>query len=167
MKFLKLLGVTALTLSVAAVSNASEVDSDAGAKIVAPLEITNTASLYFGTIAPSLDQDENIFVDSTGIRDCGSAVTCLTNDHSAAQFTVSGEDGMSYYINLPGDGEVELSNGSGGTMSVSSFVSSKADEIGTLTGGTEDFAVGANLSVTANQPTGDYVGTFAVSVEYN
>ncbi len=165
MKFLKLLGVTALTLSVATVSNASEVDSDAGAKIVAPLEIANTTSLYFGTIAPGLDQDGVVKVGYSGDKACGSSLTCLTNDHTAAQFTVSGEDGMIYIIQVPS--AIELSNGSGDTMTVSSFESSSFADQGVLTGGTHTFSMGAELQVAANQPTGDYVGTFAVAVEYN
>ncbi len=165
MKFLNTLGVLAITFSIATISNASEVDSDAGAKIVAPLEITNTTGLYFGTIAPSLHQDDTVQVGATGTRVCGTSITCLTNDHSAAQFLVSGESDMMYYVNLPAD--LELANSAGDTMKVFNFTSSATDDIGTLTGGTDDFGVGADLLVFAGQKSGDYVGTFTVTVEYN
>ena len=49
-------------------------------------------------------------------------------------------------------------------MGVDAFRSSKSS--GTLVSGSDSFTVGGTLDVTANQPTGEYTGTFTVAVEY-
>lgn len=141
---------------------AADVETDAGAKIIAPLQIANTTALYFGTIAPSLTADDTVVVNAAGAKTCGSELTCLTDDHTAAAFNVTGEADHSYTIDLPT--QIQLSNGADGSMTVDGFAGSQ--ETGTLSNGADSFSVGGTLSVGANQATGEYTGTFIVTVEY-
>ncbi|MEM8616153.1 MAG: DUF4402 domain-containing protein [Pseudomonadota bacterium] len=156
----------ALAAAIAAIlpaqSLAAEVSSDAGAKIIAPLQIANSTALYFGTVAPSLTAADDVVVSAAGGKTCGSELTCLTNDHTAAAFMVTGEADKTYTISLPSS--VTIANGAGGTMSIDQFTGSKAG--GTLVSGTDTFTVGGTLNVAANQATGEYTGTFVVSVDY-
>lgn len=162
MKTLKLIGMTALAASFATSSFAAEVDADAGAKIIAPLQISNATALYFGTIAPSLTNADQVVVTPAGAKSCGAELTCLTDDHTAALFNVSGESDASYTVELPSS--IEIQNGAGGKMDVNGFTGSKSG--GTLVSGADSFTVGGTLAVAANQPTGEYTGTFTVAVEY-
>ena len=162
MKTLKLLGMTALAASFATSSFAAEVDADAGAKIIAPLQIANATALYFGTIAPSLSSADEVVVTPAGAKSCGAELTCLTDDHTAALFKVSGESDASYTIELPKS--IKIANGAGAAMEVNDFSGSKSG--GTLVSGADSFTVGGTLEVAANQPTGEYTGTFTVAVEY-
>jgi len=162
MKTLKLIGLTAIVASFATSSFAADVDADAGAKIIAPLQISNSTALYFGTIAPSLTNADQVVVSPAGAKSCGAELTCLTDDHTAALFNVSGEADASYTIDLPSN--IQIANGAGGTMDVNNFSGSK--DGGTLASGTDSFTVGGTLLVAANQPTGEYTGTFTVAVEY-
>lgn len=141
---------------------AADVSADAGAKIVAPLQIKNSTALYFGTIAPSLTTSDNVTVSPTGAKNCGPELTCLTDDHTAAAFEVSGEADTAYTIELPNS--IEITNGAGGAMTVDNFTGSKAG--GQLASGQDDFTVGGKLGVAANQETGEYTGTFVVAVNY-
>ena len=50
----KLLSAVAVASLMTGAAFAAKVESDAGAKIVAPLQISNVTALYFGTVAPSL-----------------------------------------------------------------------------------------------------------------
>jgi hypothetical protein len=143
-------------------AQAADVTSDAGAKIVAPLQIENVTALYFGTIAPSLTQADGVLVAPDGSKECGQALSCLSDDHTAAAFQVSGADGYSYTIALPT--ETTIRNANGDEMIIENFAGSKAN--GTLANGQDDFTVGGYLNVAANQPEGDYTGTFVVTVEY-
>jgi len=138
-------------------------DGSAGAEIIAPLEIENTADLYFGTIAPSTSTDDVVVVSSDGSRKCGPALVCLTTDHTPATFQVTGEAGYAYTIDLPS--EIEITSGNGDTMTVSSFDGSQ--ERGQLRDGTDSFTVGGTLAVAARQAAGQYRGAFTVTVEYN
>ncbi len=158
----KLLSAVAVAALIGNAAFAAEVDSDAGAKIVAPLQISNVSALYFGTVAPSLTADDTVVVSSAGAKTCGAELTCLTDDHTAAEFDVTGEADASYTIDLPN--AVQISNGAGGNMTVDNFTGSKSN--GTLVAGEDNFAVGGTLAVAANQATGEYTGTFTVAVEY-
>jgi len=141
---------------------AADVEADAGAKIIAPLQISNATALYFGTIAPSITTADEVVVTPAGAKSCGAELTCLTDDHTAAAFNVSGEADASYTIDLPSN--ITISNGAGGSMDVNDFTGSKSG--GTLVSGSDNFTVGGTLEVAANQPTGEYTGTFTVGVEY-
>lgn len=160
MKKLLLAAAGAAMLAGAAI--AADADSTAGAEIIAPLQISNSAALYFGTIAPSLTAGDTVVVSAAGAKSCGAELTCLTDDHTAAQFDVTGEADASYTISLPTS--VSISNGAGANMTVDNFTGSKAT--GTLVSGSDSFNVGGTLDVAANQATGEYTGTFTVTVEY-
>jgi hypothetical protein len=143
-------------------AHAANVTADAGAKIIAPLQISNSTALYFGTIAPSLTTADSVVVSPAGAKSCGAELTCMTDDHTAAAFNVSGETDYSYTVELPSS--ITISNGAGGTMTVDNFSGSKAS--GTLAAGQDSFTVGGKLGVSANQATGEYTGTFTVAVNY-
>lgn len=74
------------SLAAATSANAQSADAGAGAKIIAPLEISNVTDRYFGTIAPSTTVADTVTVLADGSRKCGPALTCLTADHTAAAF---------------------------------------------------------------------------------
>lgn len=150
-------------LSVSAVpAAAQQADAGAGANIIAPLQISKNTDLYFGTIAPSLTDAGIVSVNADGSRVCGPQLTCLTVDHTAANFSVTGETDASYTIALPST--IQIANGVGDTMDVYDFTGSKSG--GVLGGGTDSFDVGGKLAVSAAQPAGVYSGSFTVSVEY-
>ncbi|NBC20825.1 MAG: DUF4402 domain-containing protein [Alphaproteobacteria bacterium] len=158
----KLLSAMAAVSLMANAAVAAEVESKAGAKIVAPLQISNVSALYFGTVAPSLTADDSVVVSPAGAKTCGAELTCLTDDHTAAKFEVTGEADASYTIDLPNT--IQIANGNGASMTVDGFTGSKSN--GTLASGADDFTVGGTLAVAANQAAGDYTGAFTVAVEY-
>ena len=53
----------------------------------------------------------------------------------------------------------------GDTVTVDTFTDDTAGT-GTLAGGSDSFNVGATLNLGANQPAGNYTGTYTVTVEY-
>ena len=158
----KLISLMAAAAMVSGQAIAADVEADAGAKIVAPLQISNATALYFGTIAPSLSAGDTVIVSPAGAKTCGAELTCLTDDHTAAKFNVTGEADASYTIDLPTS--IQIANGAGANMTVDNFTGSKSN--GTLVAGQDDFSVGGTLDVAANQATGEYTGTFVVTVEY-
>lgn len=158
-----LAGVAALiAVAAAGAAHAATADAGAGAKIIAPLEISRTADLYFGTIAPSTTVADKVAVSADGARQCGPALTCLTSDHTAAAFAVTGEADAFYTISLPN--QIKIVNGNGTAMLVSDFNGSK--EKGQLLKGEDSFTVGGTLEVAARQEAGQYKGSFTVAVEY-
>ena len=83
------------SLAVATSANAQSADAGAGAKIIAPLEISNVTDLYFGTIAPSTTVADTVVVMAQGqieqaefhrvVIACGRQVDPSRGDASPAQ----------------------------------------------------------------------------------
>jgi hypothetical protein len=140
--------------------------SNAAAVIIAPLSITNTGGLHFGTIMRSGALGTvSIATDGTRTSSGGVTPSPLAPLHSVATFNVEGESGNEVVITLPAS--TTISNGSE-TMTVDNFVSDPDDANPvTLTGAATVLRVGATLNVAANQVSGTYTGTFDVSVNYN
>ena len=163
MKIKFLAGAAALiAVAAAGTANAATADAGAGAKIIAPLEISRTADLYFGTIAPSTTVADIVVVSTDGARKCGPALTCLTDDQTAAAFAVTGEAEAIYTISLPE--EIKIVNEKGTAMRVFKFNGSKSK--GQLLKGEDNFTVGGALDVGVRQEAGRYKGSFTVAVEY-
>lgn len=141
--------------------------SNAAAVIIAPLSITNTAGLHFGTIMRSATAGTvTIATDGTRSSLGGVTLSALAPAHSAAAFNVEGESGRTVTITLPAS--TTIVNAATDDMIVDAFVSNPDDANPvTLTGAATVLQVGATLNVDANQPSGTYTGTFNVSVNYN
>jgi hypothetical protein len=154
--------VALLALTAGAPALAAEAEGEAGAYIVAPLEIERLNDLYFGAIAASSTQSDKVTVSPDGNRKCGPALTCLTADHTAAEFGVTGESSAFYTIDLPN--EITIASPTGATMRVMEVTGSKAN--GQLLSGQDSFTVGGTLEVAAQQEPGLYTGAFTVAVEY-
>ncbi|MEL6215614.1 MAG: DUF4402 domain-containing protein, partial [Pseudomonadota bacterium] len=150
----------------AAPAMAQQASSDAGAIIVAPLQVTNTQPLYFGSIVPSTTASDTVAVATDGTRTCGAELTCLTNDHTPAIFDVDGGANLAYTVSVPTS--VDISNAGGDTMTVNAFSALSTDDSQYLLNATGDdaFNVGGTLTVAANQASGEYTGTFVVTVSY-
>lgn len=131
----------------------------------APIAIGSTQALGFGGFVANAGG--LLTISPAGIRSTTGAVLLLPSmGGSAAQFSVSGDAGMSYAITLPPDGTVSLASGAN-TMAVNGFSSSPGPTGQLGLGGTQTLAVGARLSVGANQPPGSYSGSFQITVDYN
>ena len=73
-----------------------------------------------------------------------------------------GETGYSYIITV--DGSTTVQNDNTDVMNVSNITLSHTT--GVLVEGYSEFYVGGTLSVGASQPTGNYTGTYQVTVNY-
>ncbi|MDX9946547.1 MAG: DUF4402 domain-containing protein [Bacteroidales bacterium] len=140
--------------------------SNAAAVIIAPLSITNTAGLHFGTIMRSATAGTvSIATDGTRSSLGGVTLSALAPVHSVATFNLEGESGNEVLITLPAS--TTISNGTQ-TMTVDDFVSNPDDANPVTLGGVATvLSVGATLNVAAGQASGAYTGTFDVTVNYN
>lgn len=131
----------------------------------AVIAISNTGALAFGKFVAR--SGGTVVVSATGVRSAGGSVMLVpSGTGAAAQFAVSGDPNATYSITLPADGVVTLASG-GNSMAVNAFTSSPS-LIGLLNaGGTDTVSVGATLNVGSNQATGNYSGSFNVTVNYN
>jgi hypothetical protein len=135
----------------------------------AQIAISNTNALVFGKFAAG--SGGSVAIDTNGARTRSGGVVLLSSGAvAAAKFSVSDPDPnllitpKTYIITLPANGTVTLASGSN-SMAVNDFISNPSGS-GTMSGQTQTLAVGATLSVSANQPVGNYSGSFSVTVNY-
>jgi len=146
--------------------------------IVAPITISNTKALTFGSFAISSTAGGTLTIGTDGTRTPTVGVT-LTGDNdlgSAADFIVGGETGYSYAITMPADLTLSTTEGATDdikTMTVSNFVNSIGANVisSTIVGTTAEdtFTIGGTLTVVAKQAVGTYTSAsgIAVTVNYN
>ena len=138
-----------------------------GARIINPITITNTASMEFGNLLET-GTEYTVVLGTGGTTTGDNRPTGLAGTIQSAGFDVTGESGATYTITFPD--YVILNNGgtgSGNQMTLNNFTSSKTGDTGTLNSGNDSFTVGASLTVNAEQNSGNYTGTFSVTVNYN
>lgn len=128
-----------------------------------PLLLTNTGPLTFGGLFAS-NQPTTVQVPPVGGYPASSAssATLFKGHPSPATFTLQGQAGTSYSIQLPLS--AQLSSGKS-SMMVRDFTCS-VPRSGHMPGSQMLFGVGATLYVGAMQQPGTYRGNFMVSVNY-
>ncbi|MEO0548530.1 MAG: DUF4402 domain-containing protein [Pseudomonadota bacterium] len=156
--------LTALLMPVFATgaARADRADAQAGATIAQPIMIMAWEEMLFGRIAPSAVTGGSVVIDTGGARSCSTALTCLSGTYRAAKFSVTGEADALYTITLPDT--ITLTNGQGASLEVDSLTTPLFTR--QLSEGYDEFMIGGELEVAANQPVGTYIGTYIVTVDY-
>lgn len=134
------------------------------AQVAPVISIAELTGLQFGAVFTGPAPGTVVLAPSGARQATGGAGLGSQLPVGAATFTVTGSANATYAITLPAS--VQLSS-SAGSLTVTSFTSSPS-----LTGllsptGQQTLSVGGTLNVQANQPDGDYAGTFSVMVAYN
>jgi|TARA_Y100000588_G_C13944408_1_gene791489 hypothetical protein len=134
--------------------------ANAAADIVSPIEIESKQDLNFGKVANNAAGTVVVGTDSSISESTLSQIGSITP--TAATFDVTAAKDYAYSVTLPES--VDLSNGTV-EITVDKFVDD-AGETPSGTGETQTIGVGATLNVTSGQATGNYTGTFDVTVTY-
>ncbi|MFD1095897.1 DUF4402 domain-containing protein [Salegentibacter chungangensis] len=137
---------------------AQSATANANADIVSPISISKTGDLNFGKVSNNAAGTVVIANDgsASGLTQIGSTTP------TAASFEVTAASGFAYTVTTPTS--VTLSNGTD-NITVDTFT----DDAGANpsgTGSAQTVNVGATLNVASGQATGNYTGTFDVSVAY-
>jgi len=139
-------------------------------RIYAPISLVNTSSqaLDFGVIAKGVST--SVIVISAAENppvnvSSGDAVILTSSEQTAAWFTVGGEPNQSYSITIPTT--VQTISYSGNDLNLTNFTCSKLGNVSTIgIGGSDEFYVGATLTIPSTTVAGEYTGTFNVTVAY-
>ncbi len=163
-RLMKLIFVAVLLLATFSIK-AQVQTTTAGANIVAPLTLTETSDMHFGTLSVNNNPGTVVLTPgnvrtSTG----GVSLSSATPTHRVAAYSVTGQGTLSYVITLPTSVTIQQGPNS---MVVNNFTTNKPGNIGTLSAGVDAFNVGATLQVSDSQATGEYSGNFNIVVAYN
>ncbi|MBJ6748840.1 DUF4402 domain-containing protein [Geomonas anaerohicana] len=150
------------------VSQAATAQANTSATVVLPVTITKAADLNFGRFMSGASGGTVVVSTGNAQSATGGVTTtaALGSTAAAAAFTISGEASSTYAVTFPA--QTNLVNG-GNNMTIGSFTTAitSGGSLGTFAGGDETLAVGATLTVGANQASGTYNGTIDVAVNYN
>jgi hypothetical protein len=174
---LKRIIIIGLTIVFAAISAKLQAQStettSADAQIVAPISISETASLNFGTMSSS-GTVGTLTLSTTGVKLATGGVNTSSQSPLAsnAVYTVGGAINTTYIITLPPS--ITVSNGTPADDMIINALLARTASAGAdgLTGtlgatGFDTFSIGGTLNVAASQTTGAYTGVFSVTVAYN
>lgn len=140
------------------------------AQVIAAITATETSQLNFGRFSPETSGGE-VQINPHGGRTANGTVILVSGANNPASFYITGENDAIYSISIP-DSPVTITNvNSSKTMQVTDWqsVPPSGKGAGTLHGGSQIINIGATLKVgTAFEtPTGIYMGTYAVTFDYN
>lgn len=139
--------------------------------VVRPNALVKVDDLDFGTLASGTTAGSVTVSPLTGARTTTGGVTPVG---SFAQRAVFQGTGGLLLITVSGDTSVTLTRaGGGGTMTASLVRAASTSGGGIallgatlLPSGVQTYYIGGTLNVGANQPAGDYSGTFTLTVNY-
>ena len=139
------------------------------AKVLRSITLTKTADLVFGRVTLPPSGSGTVTIDATtGVRSTTGGVFSLGSPTPGrATFDVGGEGGQVFSITVPATFQmtgtatpltVTTTNSAGGTGVLSASLGSA---------GTFVLGVGGSFTLASSSPTGNYTGSFLVTVAYN
>lgn len=169
----------ALTIAAAAASamlcapvHAADTNVIANAAIVRPNSLIKTDDLDFGSLISGASGGTVTVNPVTNARTSGGGVTLVGTNARRAEFLGTG--GI-ILIFVSGSTSVTLSRVGGGAPNMTASLVRAASTGGggiallgatLLPSGVQTYYIGGTLTVPANQPAGDYRGTFTLTVNY-
>ena len=155
----------------ASAQRTASASATASAKIVSGISLSKVQDLNFGQVVRSTAAGTVVLDPTSASRTFNGGVTVGQNGGNAyAQFTASGEASYAYSLTMPSSVTLTqtVTSGTPATMTVTSLASTLgSSNNGSLNNeGTNTFNVGGTLNVGASQATGNYTGTFNVTVSY-
>lgn len=135
------------------------IPSAASATILVAVAGTTSRNLWFGTMTRP-DRPVDITLAPDGKLTCASGTVC-SGGYNAADLSIHGEPGQ--FVTVTIDSMTELRDDRGHDMAVHLLPIS--DSI-VLNRPQSSFAIGGTISLTAEQPAGNYAGRFSVTLEY-
>lgn len=160
-----LLGASAALFATSAFAQVSDSETvTATATILSPINLTKTNNMSFGSIVS--DEDGGTIDSETGMASDG---VTLVGTPNSATFTVTGQAGETFGINIPSN---VILDGSGSAAGAPSMPAALSLVSGTSTGNVlpdaDGFKVKGVLTVagSATQLAGPYSGEFLVDVAY-
>lgn len=129
------------------------------------LELLNTTPLDFGNLIAGPTAGTATINGTSGARTTTGGATAAGGTPGMATFYAAGSVNRIFLVLIP-NAPITLTNGSGGTMTVSNWTSNGGVVRFLDSNGISVITIGARLNVGASQAPGTYTGTFNLTVNY-
>ena len=165
---LRLANIAVVAVAIAALAapaGAASINARAKAKVVKPLVLRSLQDLDLGTLllTPGTWSGATVTLSRDGVLTCPANVTC-SGATQVAEYNASGSNNETVAISAP---NVTLVNQNDPSRTLTLEVDSPATVVLTNSGprGT-DFPLGGSITVDSDTASGQYVGTFEVTADY-
>ena len=165
----------ATTVSTAALAQASSTAATpTSGTIFQPIVLTKTTDLSFGTVVrPATGSGVVTIAASDGARTLTGSGALITGPgfqaaSGRATYGVVGEGGQAFSINVPANFNMTRTGGAETiqvTLTPTATTGTLSSTLGTQ--GTASLGVGGSIPVSNTTATGQYLGSFSVTVQYN
>jgi hypothetical protein len=142
------------------------------ASVVQPITLVKNSDLAFGSLVrPSLGSNTVTIDPTSGARTLsgtGDASLAANRTASRATYSVAGEGGATFSVTVPSSFTMARVGGNETlpvTLTASAVSGALSGSIGA--GGSANFSIGGSLPLSSTTVSGDYTGTFNVTVGYN
>ncbi|NQV99179.1 MAG: DUF4402 domain-containing protein [Rhodospirillales bacterium] len=153
--------VFAAATLISASAMAASVNSTATVTIKTPIAVAETTALSFGTVIPTVAANSATVV--LDFSDSATSANATITGATSGDFNVTGAGSSAF--TLSGLGTVQMT-GTGTDMPLVLSSSPAAGSLA-LSSGALPIVVGGSLTVGANQLSGAYTASYAVTVNYN
>jgi hypothetical protein len=168
------IGATALATAqtASAQPNTAAASVNGTATVVQPITLLKGTDLAFGALVrPTLGSNVVTIDSSSGQRSisgAGDGALAPSQTSSRATYAVGGEGGAAFSITVPSSFTMTRTGG-GETLPVTLSASTLSGALSGSVGaaGSANFSVGGSLPMSSATVSGDYTGTFNVTVGYN
>ena len=154
-----------LACSVVAPALAATQNATVSANVVRPLTLASQQNLDLGTITLSLGtwSGATVGISRAGVFSCSTKVIC-TGVPQVAKYKVTGTNKMVVLVTAP---NVTMVNQADPTQTLTLTVDSPGQILLTSSGEPGvTFGIGGSVILSSTTSTGDYTGTFNVTVDY-
>ena len=136
------------------------------ATVIRSIAVSKTADLTFGRVERPLTGSGSVTIDAvTGARSLVNAVGLDLPPPSRATFSITGEGGQAFTVTMPAS--FTMTGPQALTVTTSSSAASPVLSGSLGAQGSFTFGVGATAPLASTTPSGDYSGSFTVTVAYN
>lgn len=149
-----------------AYSQSNSATAASSATIIAPLSITNTTALLFGSVVKPGTGTGTVAINATtgSISVGGGVISAAGSTTGRATFAVAGDGSRTFSTTVPASFTLKKD----GTASANDITVTLTSSVpSALSSGAATIGVGGSFSLAAAQVVGAYSGTFDVSVAYN
>ena len=136
------------------------------ATVIRSIAVSKTSDLTFGAIEKPISGSGSVSIDAvTGSRTLVNAVGRDTPLPTRATFNITGEGGQAFSVTVPATFTLNGPQPLTATTSSSNAAPTLSGTLGSQ--GSFVFGVGASVPLTSTTSSGDYTGSFTVTVNYN
>ncbi len=170
-----LIGAAIASVGTAALAQASStVATPASGTIFQPIVLTKTTDLSFGTVVrPATGSGVVTIAANDGARTLTGSGALITGPGfqaaaGRATYGVVGEGGQTFSINVPANFNM-IRSGGAETLTVTLTPTATTGTLSSTLGtqGTASLGVGGSIPISNTTATGQYLGSFSVTVQYN